>query len=184
MAVLQLEQIEFLNQYESYDVLSEGLFTSPIKKYLKKLKEIKDNRPDDEKELYKFIDKYYDDLEKAADKLSNENKAMKRDEIIHYIIITGLFVASIPMFIYSMGGAIASTIICLIYEIIATIALNVRKSNNKEALSNLIRIKVSLKNITDGKNIKEEYKTKLRKAINKIEDCENYFSDSIKTTIN
>lgn len=175
MVGLQLESVQFLNES----------LTIPIFKYLKKLKEIKNNRSENSESVNKFIDKYYDDIINIANTLSKEKDKLRFDDVKSTLrtilgIVTGLSICATNNLYVGLGGLFI-VVISIIARIIEPFIDKIRYDKDREALVDLIRIKVALYKI-DMNKVDKECKNKIMKCIHDIEDCENLM-DSIKTDI-
>ena len=177
MADLCLENVQFLNE----------TLTIPIMKYMNKIKEIKNNRTEYPKEVQKFIDKYYGDIEKITSILSKENDKIKLSEITLILrTILGMIASVAAAGIIasdavSISVAIIGIIVNLVGFVIEPIIDRIRETKDKNALTDLIRVKVALSKI-DTDKVDKNYKDKITKCIHNIEDCENLM-DSVKTDI-
>lgn len=176
MADLCLENVQFLNE----------TLTIPIMKYMNKIKEIKNNRTEYPKEVQKFIDKYYGDIEKITSILSKENDKIKLSEITLILrTILGMFASVAAVGIigsdFAISVAIIGVIVNLVGFVIEPIIDRIRETKDKNALTDLIRVKVALSKI-DTDKVDKNYKDKIAKCIHNIEDCENLM-DSVKTDI-
>lgn len=181
MAVLQLEQIQFLNGYSSDCVILNESFLNPIKKYMDKIREIKNNRPEYPEDVQKFIDRYYHDIEKITKILYDEKKNIRKQSIP--ALLTGMVSIVAGMLLIESSTAIGAvtTIFGFITYAVSIVVLAIRMEKDKDAMVDLVRVKIALSKI-DSTKLNNECRNKIKKCIHNIEDCE-YFMDSIKTTI-
>lgn len=176
MSNLQFEHAQFINESSDYIVLSEESLI-PIKKWVNKLKEIKENKPNYSQEVQKFIDKYHSDLDKIIGVLSKEKGEITKREITTLVapiisVIGGIGISA------ALGGAdmpvIIGIIVGVVYDIVMGFIIYFRKKADKEALKNLTRIKDALMKVNSN-NLNDASKKKIKKCINDIENCEDDF---------
>lgn len=186
--------------YKAIDLIQEGVFNSPLKKKLDKLKEIKDAKPkeyDGPEAVKKFVDKYYDEIIKCSNMAEKEPSDLRSNEVkvyVGYIVsVVGGFatcIASIPAEA-ALGIGAASAIasvgmgIVLVGSIITGITHPVisylRKSTDIKATDDLAKIRSALKRV-DTSKLSKEYKNKVSDIITSIDDAETEISSRLKVT--
>lgn len=154
---------------------------SPARKIKEELKKLKDERPDEyssDEESKKFIDKYYDKIMEAADILEKEPEKLRSNEVKNaiglLISIVGFYGAAIVS-----GGELAaaagvifigSAIMICVTTFIVPILQYIRQSDDVKTLDELHKLEKSLKKLQD-KKLPEEYKKKISKVLDKIDDA-------------
>lgn len=181
--------------YKAIGLIQEGVFNSPLKKKLDKLKEIKDAKPkeyDGPKEVKDFVDKYYKDIVACAELAEKEPGNIRKAEI-HSVVgcITG-YVAGFAAFCSSVtvGGTIGigllaggwvGMILAILGSAISTIVLACRSNDDIKATDELAKIRSALKKI-DTSKLPKEYKNKIADIITSIDDAETEISSRLKVT--
>lgn len=165
--------------FEMLQLVEEASSSNKMDAKLRKLKAIKDARPgeyDGPEEVKKFVDKYYNDIVKCAKIAEKEPSEIKETEIRTLShTLTGVVIAAVVLF--SSGVAMAGVAFGLmIFYILSglTTALSTivkRKNVNSDVVSDLSKIKKSLKRI-DASKLDKESQKKLSKMITSIEDAE------------
>lgn len=177
-------------------ILNEGLFNSPMKSKLTKLKEIKDAKPKEyegPEAVKKFVDKYYDDIIKASRLLEKEPNELHRNEILYLISFVATFCAGYAAIAVSVttasvvagpalfGAGIASFILSFIISCVYPIIQYFRTSHDRDAADQLAKIRRSLKKV-DPKKLPEEHRRKLDDCLEAIDDAETAISARVKVS--
>ena len=162
--------------------------TDSINKILDKLKKIKKEKPDvysDSKDVKKFIDDYYDELIKIADILEKEPEKLRKSEIKTLgVTVVGLIgVMILPMEAGFAGIGISLVVwgITVLNLVISSIIQYMRISKDTSAINELSKIRSALKKVNHNK-LPDEYRKKILKLINSIDDAETEFSSRMKFT--
>lgn len=159
----------------------ESFLASPVSKFLKKLEEIKKERPseyDGPEEVKKFVDKNYEDIVKCANLLEKEPEKLRKDDIVFLFTLLprfygGLFVlaAGLAAADTAIPAAIIAGIVLLASLVVQAVLRYVRASKDEKAMDELVKIKGSIKKATNLK-LPEEDKKKIEKTLRSIEDAE------------
>ena len=162
-------------------LMTEGVLSNPLKKYLEKLESIKKQKPSEysgPNEVKKFVDENFDDIEKAASLLEKEPEELKKNEIKLVIGVIGSYVAffisvGISEFVPVVGvvGVIASLGALAMSLFIGIILSYIRRTDDIQAMNELSKIKTSLIKI-EKTNLPGPVKKKISAIITKISDAE------------
>lgn len=153
---------------------------SPAKKIKEELKKLKDERPDEyssDEDSKKFIDKYYDKIMEAAEILEKEPEKLRSNEVKNVIgllisivaFYSGAAIASVS-FTVGSGIVFGSFAILCVTAFIVPILQYIRQSDDVKTLDELHKLEKSLKKLQD-KKLPEEYKKKISKVLDKIDDA-------------
>lgn len=175
---------------EAVEVMVEGALSNPLRKHVEKLKKIKKEKPAEyagPEELKEFIDKYYDDIDTAADLLEKEPEDLRKNEIrslVSSIVgmlgwCTGVGIATGASVVY--GGIIMSIswIFILIYPMVQSIITYCRTCNDRKSMDELTKVRDALKKVDTSKAPKD-VKNKVSDLIAKIGDAETEINAKIK----
>lgn len=171
-------------------ILNEGLFNSPLRSHLAKLKEIKDAKPKDydgPEATKKFVNRYYDDIVKAARILEKEPNELQSNEVK---ALVGYFLSFIGGYAASgvgaltgsaalVSGGIAAMMLGIIFAIVYSICAYYRQRHDREGADQLAKIRRALKKV-DPKKLPEAQRHKLDDCLEAIDDAETAISARIK----
>lgn len=186
---LTIEKAEQLNDlaYEKY--VTESFTKSPLKNMIPQLKKIKDEKPgeyDDQKDVKKFVDKYYDDLTKASTMLQEEPEKLTKDNrnyLITLLISVVTYMASMGVMVANpavgLGMFVISFMWILVSDIAYVIIRNARVNADVTAGKELSKIKTALKKLDKAK-LPDSYKKKVSKLIQEIDDAETDLYEKLK----
>lgn len=162
----------------------ESFLATPVSKFLKKLEEIKKERPseyDGPEEVKKFVDKNYEDIVKCANLLEKEPEKLRKDDIVFLVTIIprfygGLGVIAASAFVIETSLPAAIAVIVAGVVMLASLAVQVvlryiRANKDEKAMDELVKIKGSIKKVSNL-NLPEEDKKKIEKTLRSIEDAE------------
>ncbi|MBR6907677.1 hypothetical protein IKN40_04170 [bacterium] len=162
-------------------------FSNPIRKYLKKIEKIKDEKPGESstpEEVKKFVDDSYDDviaaskiLEKEPDKLTKADIIDLCNILLAYIGICGGTVIAIES---SVVLGIITAAVGVIAMFLMPIITWIRRNNDVTVVKNLTKIKTSLEKLKDNKKLPADVKKRIEKMIEKISDAETDIYAKIK----
>ena len=194
--IVDEETCKVVNAIIDEAILNEGLFNSPMRSKLAKLKEIKDAKPKDyegPEAVKKFVDKYYDDIIKASRLLEKEPNELHRNEILYLISFVATFCAGYAAIVVSVttasvaassvlfGAGIASFILSFIISCIYPIIQYFRTSHDRDAADQLAKIRRSLKKV-DPKKLPGDQRRKLDDCLEAIDDAETAISARVKVS--
>ena len=170
----------------------ESFLATPVSKFLKKLEEIKKERPseyDGPEEVKKFVDKNYEDIVKCANLLEKEPEKLRKDDIALLITLVPRFYGG--LLAMPAGAVIAETsltggiavvvagVILLVSLIVQAVLGYIRTSKDKKAMDELVKIKGSIKKASNL-NLPEEDRKKIEKTLRAIEDAETSVMSRMK----
>ncbi len=153
--------------------LDESFFHSNLAKYVDKMKQIKDEKPDESsssKEVKQFVNKYYDDIVKVSKDIENYTDNNKVDVIHRVCAVIVPYIAAVatisspPLFTIS----IIATIIGYICMMVGTYN-DIRETTSVYA--DLQKVESALKKAKNAKGLSAEDKSKINKLLSKIEDA-------------
>ena len=170
---------------------SEGAGWNPVRKFIKKIEEIKDSKPkeyDGPEEIKDFVDKNYDTIMKVAKILEDEPKNLKKPNVLTALLaIIGLIPIIGSLIALAMEIATLSAFIGYLFGMIIlciTQALEwFRLNDDQEVYNNLIKIRGALKKVEDKKGLDEKTRNKIKDMIQAINDAEDEISTRVKTTV-
>lgn len=162
-------------------LMQEKVFDNPIRKFMDKIKSIRDEKPDEfsgAPVVKNYIDKNYNELSKAADILENEPSTLRKDQIKVLIgtvstIIGGILIGSVSV-LANVGFVLWIT--AFLGAIISAIVTYIRTNDDQTAYNNLIKIRESLKKVGKSTKLDNDTKKKISSMINKIDDVETEFN--------
>lgn len=162
-------------------LMQEKVFDNPIRKFMDKIKSIRDEKPDEfsgAPVVKNYIDKNYNELSKAADILENEPSTLRKDQIKVLIgtvstIIGGILISSVSV-LANVGFVVVIT--AYLGAIISAIVTYIRTNDDQAAYNNLIKIRESLKKVVKSTKLDNDTKKKISSMINKIDDVETEFN--------
>lgn len=180
------ESVTFINECYDLQVMNEFA----ISKFIDKLKQIKNNKPDEytsNEEVKEFVDKNYNDLVDISNILEKEPKELRKTEIKtllggvttligQFTLLGGLEANSIIMTVFGGVGVFLS----VTFIIVSAVVSYIRANKDIEAANDLNKIRSSLKKVQNNENLENEYKRKISKIISKIDDAETEYSDRVK----
>lgn len=172
---------------ESADELYQETFSNPIRKYLKKIEKIKDEKPGSSAtpdEVKKFVDDSYDDVVEASKILEKEPSKLTKADILDlcnfvlgYAGLCGGVVLAVES---SIALGIFTAALGVIAMFIMPIITWVRRNNDVTVTKNLTKIKTSLEKLENNKKLPADVKSKISKMIEKISDAETDIYAKIK----
>lgn len=153
---------------------NESLFKSPLKGFIKKLKDIKDSKPneyDGPKEVKNFVDKNYDDIIKASELLEKEPDELNKSAV-RYLITVGISLVTTLIGSASglLGILILGGIIEFVSSIIYVVSSCIRETHDSQTLNELLKIQQALKKVNTSK-LSDDHKKKINKMITAIDDA-------------
>lgn len=186
------DKIYFDITCESVDIFTEGVFSNPLRKSLKIIKEIKDAKPKSYNgpiEIKNFIDKYYNEIIKISKMAEKEPKDIRSSDIkiaagtiVSIVAGFGLMMAYafsaleiMPLFYASGIVAILSIVIDTVYPLIKAVRIN----NDIKATDDLSKIRDAL-NKLDTAKLPEQYKNKIADVVEAINDADTEISTRFK----
>ena len=192
-----------------YKYISEKVEFNPIKKFIDKIKEIKDVKPreyDGPEKIKNYVDKNYDDIINAARIIEYEPDKIRKEEIN---IVTSTILGCVSTFFG--GGALAlisgsknvmkrvgrkvaasialgglslgmfGPVATFVISALRTVILYIRLNNDQKVFNDLVKIRSALKQSLN-KDLPEETKNKIHDMISAIDDAEDDWSSRMKTT--
>ena len=149
--------------------LNEGIVDriSPLRKYLSKLKHIKNQTPtefDGPDEVKKFIDKNYDDIIKAAELIQEEPENISKAQLGFLAAFAISAIGMICMPTSSVIGFMMPFLLIIIMGIISIL----RTTEDEKALMYLTKINNSLKRINTSK-LSDDVKRKISKITKEVD---------------
>lgn len=170
-------------------ILNEGFLNSPLKKHLKKLKEIKDAKPKDydgPEVAKKFIDANYDELVKTARLLEKEPTELRRNDIAATIGIIVTWIGGYAAIMTSITagpalfvGGVVAMMLSVAIGLIDMVIGYLRTGHDRDAADQLAKIRRALKKI-DLKKLPESHRKKIEDCLEAIDDAETAISARIK----
>lgn len=180
------EFYEEINTNDYFDtVFTESVF-NPMGKWIKKLKEIKNTKPDefsDDIEIKQFVDKQYDDIIKSSKLLEKDVSNLTKKEILYMVTFVcgylgGFLIMVTPEFL-GLGG-IVGAILSFALVIISIILEFVNHYSDNRCAKELRKIKSSLIKVQNKKGLDENTKKKISRMITSIKDAEAEYTSRIK----
>ena len=199
---LTVEEARVINEraFEKFGKAEESVITEsaegevvqeagPITDLKKKIGKIKDEKPgedDSTEKITSFVEKHYDDIEKASKICEKEPEEIKKTEIKFLISILVAFVgvfAAVPLTpAVPLAGIILGVISYLwitFGNIVNCIYLWLRISDDTTTMNDLRKIKRSLVAIKD-KTKDKKINAKIKKIIDKISDAKTEMTLKVK----
>ena len=177
---------------EMLRVYTEGLSLNPLRKFKKRIAEIKKAKPSeysDNIEVKKFIDKYYDDMIKVSNLLEKEPDKLRKSDIRYMIVTVIEFIGAMGIYIAGIASTglavfitgVVAMLLTLIHKAIRTILMHVRRSDDIKVSDDLAKIRAALKKV-DAKKLPKEYAKKISDMITAIDDAETEINSRVKVT--
>ena len=157
-------------------VLDESFFHSPLKKWIPKLKEIRDESPDSTttpKEVKRYVDQHYSELMKICQDVEDYPETVRPDGI-HRIatsivsLLAACLASSAGPFMYI--GLLAS----LVGSLISLAGSFMTISENQQVVYDLNSVKASLQDATRNKKISPKDRKRIQEMINRIDRVLGY----------
>ena len=177
---------------EMLRVYTEGLSLNPLRKFKKRIAEIKKAKPSeysDNIEVKKFIDKYYDDMIKVSNLLEKEPDKLRKSDIRYMIVTVIEFIGAMGIYIAGIASTglavfitgVVAMLLTLIHKAIRTILMHVRRSDDIKVSDDLAKIRAALKKV-NVKKLPKEYAKKISDMITAIDDAETEINSRVKVT--
>lgn len=159
------EQLEMNNYNEVPEVVEEALFnTGHSLKYIRKIRKEKPDEYTSNADLKKFIDKYGDDLEKAAEAVEeNSDKAMKNYLLSCIPLIPAMILMFTPAFPVAFVLEVLTVVGWIVYAALYSQDINKMKDLNK--------IRDALSKQRKSKKWPESVDKKMASIIDKIDNA-------------
>lgn len=179
------EFYEEINTNDYFDtVFTESVF-NPMGKWIKKLKEIKNTKPDefsDDIEIKQFVDKEYDDIIKSSKLLEKDVSNLSKKEILYMCGAVCGYLGGFVIFVASgsLGLGIVGAILSFALAIISVILEFVNYYSDNRCAKELRKIKSSLIKVQNKKGLDENTKKKISRMITSITDAEAEYTSRMK----
>ena len=162
-------------------VLDESFFHSPLKNWIPKLEEIRDESPDSTtapKEVKRYVDQHYSELMKLCRDVEDYPNTVRPD-VIHRMTTT--IVSLVPVYLATLTGGplfIIGFLASLIGEIV-TLAGNIMTiSENQQVVYDLNSVKGSLQDAVKNKKVSPKDRKRIQEMINRIDQVLGYSQSS------
>jgi len=167
-------------------VLDESFFHSPLKNWIPKLEEIRDESPDSTtapKEVKRYVDQHYSELMKLCRDVEDYPNTVRPD-VIHRM--TATIVSLVPVYLATLTGGplfIIGFLASLIGEIV-TLAGNIMTiSENQQVVYDLNSVKSSLQDAVKNKKVSPKDRKRIQEMINRIDQVLGYNQSSISIRV-
>ena len=179
---------------EMLRVYIEGFSLNPVRKFKKKIDEIKKAKPSeysDDKEIKEYVDKHYNDIMKISGLLEKEPDKLRKSDIRYMVTYVAENIASVVGFVVgvSMPGVgptvmavtFGPALFTLLHSALRVIVMSVRKSDDIKVSDDLAKIRTALKKV-DVKKLPKEYAKKISDMLVAIDDAETEINSRVKVT--
>ena len=179
------------NEYD--ELITEGVLSNPIKKYLEHIKEIKKKKPseyDGPEEVKKFVDANYDDIVKTTEILENEPDELRKNQLISaastVIGLLGMYagmgigLASITTGALFFGLSFA---LFLAGALVSPLITYARASSDRKAMDELSKVRDALTKVRNktGNKLPTPLRNKITDLVTKIDDAETEMNARLKS---
>lgn len=180
--------------FESYDDYEEYVYEAsmgkhtPFKELFKKLRYIRKASSDEydgEKEVKKFVDKHYDDLEDllgivdgrmeniTAEKVSQVGAIVSSLALLVGVMAFSWMTADIPMF-----ATLIVSVIGYLISVVSAVVAWVKKDRDNKLYAELRKVRTSFMRLQKKVSKDKELAKKIDRVIDQIDECEESFKSS------